>query len=251
METLTFKAFRAVDNPALCAEFLRQHRKVLEDFGITNVTTNNDTWTTDPHTYAIVAISSQHGMVGGIRVEVDRGERELPIESALFPMDHRISNAMDQLRDAGNAEVCGLWNSNKYASRGLPSMLAFAAVSLGNQIGVGSMVCLVAHYTLRHALKAGFVIIEGIGNEGTFTYPIPSIKAIAMVIPDVITLRSAPLEHRRQLMSLRIRPEQERLEVLGGVPTRCIYELCVDKKVLDLQAYVSILSMHLQYAASA
>lgn len=251
METLTFKAFRAVDDPSLCAEFLAQHRKVLEDFGITNVTTNNEDWTSDPNTYVIVALSNTNGMVGGIRVEVDHGTRELPIHSALFPHDHRIAPALAALREAGNGEVCGLWNANKYASMGLPAMLAFAAVSLGNQIGLRSMVCLVAHYTLRHALKSGFTIMEEIGNGGTFTYPIPSIRAIAMVIPDAIALSTAPLEHRRNMMSLRLRPEQERIEVLGTVPTRCVYQLCIDKKVLDLRAYIEVLYMHHQHVASA
>lgn len=251
MDTLTFNAFRAVDDPAMCAAFLREHRKVLEDFGISNVTTNTELWAEDPGTYVIVAHSSQHGLVGGIRVEVDRGVRELPIESALYGFDNRITTSLDRLRADGNAEVCGLWNSNRYAAMGLPGMLAFAAVSLGNQIGLRSMVCLVAHYTLRHALKSGFAIMEDLGNGGTFTYPIPSIKAIAMVIPDVIALSSAPLEQRRNMMSLRLRPEQERIEKLGSTPTRCVYRLCIDKKVLDLGAYVEVLQMHHQYAASA
>ncbi|MFZ1693419.1 MAG: hypothetical protein WAT74_09500 [Flavobacteriales bacterium] len=251
METLTFKSFRAIDDPAMCAEFLKEHRKVLEDFGITNVTTNNDAWTEDPGTHVIVALSNLHGLVGGIRVEVDGGQRELPIESALQGLDHRITTTLSTLRPNGNAEVCGLWNSNRYAAMGLPSLLAYAAVSLGNQIGLRSMVCLVAHYTLRHALKSGFTIMEEIGNGGTFTYPIPSIKAIAMVIPDVIALSSAPIEQRRNIMSLRLRPEQERIEMLGSTPTRCIYQLCIDKKVLDLRAYVEVMQMHFQHAASA
>ncbi|HRH39985.1 MAG TPA: hypothetical protein PK760_16660, partial [Flavobacteriales bacterium] len=107
------------------------------------------------------------------------------------------------------------------------------------------------HYTLRHALKVGFSIMEGVGDEGTFTYPIPSIKAIAMVIPDVITLRSAPAEYRRLLMSLRNRQEQERIETFGGKSTSCKYNLCIDKKVLDLTAYLKIQDMHQNYAASA
>ncbi|HRH39008.1 MAG TPA: hypothetical protein PK760_11710, partial [Flavobacteriales bacterium] len=86
MGTLTFKAFRATNEPELCAEFLRQHRKVLEDFGITNVTTNDDAWTKDPNTYVIVALADDASMVGGIRLEVDKGTRDLPIQSALFKL---------------------------------------------------------------------------------------------------------------------------------------------------------------------
>ncbi|HRO98816.1 MAG TPA: hypothetical protein PLN54_05225 [Flavobacteriales bacterium] len=251
METITLKAFRAVDEPGLCAEFLRQHRKVLEDFGITNVTTNNEAWTQDPETYVIVAISDIEGMVGGIRIEVDHVGRELPIKSALFSLDHRIDRELSQLRTGGNAEICGLWNANSYSSKGLPTLLAFAAVSLANQIGIRTLVCLVAHYTLRHALKAGFTIMEGVGDGGTFTYPIPSIKAIAMVIPDAITLSSAPLAHRQQLLSLRLRPSQERVDILNGKPVKLKYELWLAGKVIDLGAYREVLNLRASFAETA
>ena len=75
IERITFKAFHAPDEPELCAEFLREHRRVLEDFGIANVTTNTADWTSDPDTYVIVAISEKQGMVGGIRVEVDKDNK--------------------------------------------------------------------------------------------------------------------------------------------------------------------------------
>ena len=251
MEQLTFKAFRAVSEPALCVEFLRQHRKVLEDFGIQNVSTNTDTWTKDPDTYVIVAISDIHGMVGGIRVEVGRTGRKLPLEQALYHLDDRIALTLEEFRPNGNAEVCGLWNANHYSSKGLPSMLAFAAVSLANQIGLRSLVCLVAHYTLRHAVKAGFTIIEDVGQAGTFTYPIPSIKAIAMVIPDAITLRTAPFPYRQQLLSLRLRPEQERVELLNGEAVLIKYQLYIEGQVLDMTTYQSIVALREQYAESA
>jgi hypothetical protein len=251
METISIKAFRAVDEQGLCAEFLRQHRKVLEDFGITNVTTNNDDWTKDPETYVIVAISDVEGMVGGIRIEIDHEGRELPIKSALFELDQRIERELKQLHTAGNAEICGLWNANNYSSKGLPTLLAFAAVSLANQLGIRSLVCLVAHYTLRHALKAGFTIMESIGDGGTFTYPIPSIKAIAMVIPDAISLGTAPHLYRQQLFSLRLRPSQERIDILNGKPVRLKYDLWLAGKVIELGAYKEVLNFRASFAETA
>lgn len=240
MDRLTLKAFQAVQEPELCAEFLREHRKVLADFGIPNVTTNTAAWTTDPDTYVIVAISERLGMVGGIRVEVDKEGRTLPIKEALLKLDPTIQLTLEELRFGGNGEVCGLWNANRYGGHGLPSLLAFAAVSLANQIGLKNMVCLVAHYTLRHALKAGFTIIENLGDGGTFTYPIPSIKAIAMVIPNAITLDSASAPFRNQLISLRLRPEQERIEILNGDSTILNYQLRIPGIPINLWAYRSI-----------
>jgi hypothetical protein len=215
------------------------------------VTTNKADWTADEDTYVIVAISESLGMVGGIRVEVDKGTKALPIKDALIKLDPNIHMTLEQLRFAGNAEVCGLWNANRYASQGLPTLLSFAAVSLANQIGLKSMVCLVAHYTLRHALKAGFTIMEHLGNGGTFTYPIPSIKAIAMVIPNVITLATATDPFRNQLISLRLRPEQKRTEVLNGKPTLLDYQLRIPGIPIDMWAYRSIEEDRSLYAASA
>lgn len=251
METLSFKAFRAPDEPELCAEFLRQHRKVLEDYGISNVTTNTASWTSDPDTFVIVAISSRSGMIGGVRIEVDKPNRHLPIHEALFGLDPNIQGTLERLRFSGNAEVCGLWNANRYSSKGLPSLLAFAAVSVANQIGIRSMVCLVAHYTLRHALKAGFTIIENLGDGGTFTYPIPSIKAIAMIIPDVTTLAHANSVHRQSLLSLRLRPNQKRVDLIGGELIELDYQLCICGKLVNMVALNTIEADRLLYAKSA
>ncbi len=251
MEKLMFRAFRAVDEPETCAEFMREHRRVLEDFGITNVTTNTESWTTDPHTYVIVALSDKLGMVGGIRVQIAQKGAPLPMDLALRKMDPSITTCLDGLIGEGNAEVCGLWNANRFAARGLSSLLAFAAVSVANQLGVRSMVCLVAHYTLRHALKVGFTILEDLGDGGTFTYPIPSIKAIAMVIPDVITLGTAHIMQRQQLFSLRLRPAQVRIENVSGVDLMVCYDLCLGTHLIDMTAYRNIWRERSQYAETA
>lgn len=240
MERLTVRAFKAVDDPTSCAMFLAQHRSVLEAFGIPNVSTNNDDWCNDPDTYVIVAESSERGMVGGIRVEVSWGSRSLPINEAIRGFDRRIDDQIESLSEHGVGEVCGLWNAQCYNSRGLPLMLSFAAVSLANQIGIRSMTCLVAHYTLRHALKVGFSIMENVGEGGTFTYPIPSIKAIAMVIPNVIAMDAASPMNRLQILSLRIRPEQVIVEVQGSEVVEIDYKLLLDRKVHALVPYTII-----------
>ncbi len=243
-EIIRIKGFRATDDPGLCSEFLRQHRKVLEDFGIANVTTNTEYWTTDPDTYVITAISDRAGMVAGIRVEMDKHRRPLPIEEALHRLDPSISDVLSRMRPAGNGEVCGLWNANSHGSLGLPALLAFAAVSIANQIDARKLTCLVAHYTIRHALRAGFVHIEELGNNGTFVYPIPSIKAIAMAIPDALTLASAPSDIRKDLISLRLRPRQVRETVLGERPIRLEYDLNLHTGTPPQDQYMAISEDH-------
>ena len=248
-EEITIKAFKAKDDPIRCAEFVRNHRRVLESFGIANVTTNNEYWCYDPDTYVIVAESWRHGMIGGIRVEVNRGSRTLPIEKAIFSMDEKIKPILSDYAIQGVGEVCGLWNSSSFNNMGLPLLLSFAAVSISNQIGIRSLTCLVAHYTLRHALKVGFTLIEDVGDGGTFTYPIPSIKAIAMIIPDSFLLENASVPNRKKLFSLRIRPAQQRIEQLGEKPMTVTYDLMVDRSIIPIQSYRAIQRVWLKHSA--
>ncbi len=237
MEQITIRAFRANDEPNTCAEFMRGHGNVLRDFGITNVTTNNPLWCSDPDTYVIVVLSKDHGMVGGIRLEVGRPGRILPMEEALRKLDPSVERVLEGLSGNGMAEVCGLWVAKEFIGRGLPQLLALSAVSIANQFGMESLVCLVAHYTLRQAVKAGFVPLDSLGDKGTFTYPIPSIKAIAMVVPDTISLYTSPKEHREALVSLRLRPLQERTETIGGRQCRVRYLLQLPEPAVHMSLY--------------
>lgn len=246
---IAIRAFRAVDEPETCSEFLRQHRKVLEDFGIEHVNTNNADWAKDPDTYLIVAESPTLGMIGGLRIELLKEGRKLPIVDALEKLDRRIEQSVRQWSGNGCAEICGLWNSSKFTNRGLPTLLGYAAVAIANQIHVGSMVCLIAHYTLRHALKVGFTIMEDVGDGGTFTYPIPSIKAIAMVMPDTLLLTEASHRHRLPVLSLRMRPVQQRVEQPGAETLVVDYHLQLDTKVIDISAYREVIEQRLRFSA--
>lgn len=250
-ETLFIRAFKAIDEPDTCARYIAEHGKVLRDFGVDHIVAPDIRWTKDPLCHVIIAEHPVHGLVGGIRVVVDGPGTPLPIETAIKDMDPRISDAMRKLASNGNGEVCGLWNAHRMGGHGIPLLLSLAAVSIANQMGLGSLVCLVAHYTLRHALKAGFVILEEVGDGGTFTYPIPEIRSLAMVIPDVLTLSTARPEFRERLLSLRIRPEQVRNEAPSGIEMEIHYDLLVERKVFDLYAYRSIQEHRLRYSASA
>jgi hypothetical protein len=249
MNNLTIRAFKAVDEPETCAQFIAQHRKVLEDFGIAHVNTNTDSWVTDPDVYVIIAEAPGQGMVGGLRLELANDLRRLPMVEALEKLDGRIGRSVSKWAEGGCAEICGLWNSNQYAGRGLPTLLGYAAVAIANQVGVRSLVCLIAHYTLRHALRVGFTIMEDIGEEGTFTYPIPSIKAIALVMPDAILLNHAQNRHRLPVLSLRMRPNQVRIEQPAHEPIMVHYALQLDSLLIDMAAYQELNDYRLKYTA--
>lgn len=248
-ERITIRAFRAVDEPTTCEAFLAGHRQVLTDIGVTNILTAKEDWCTDPDAYVVVAEHESLGLVGGLRLQVDNGRTPLPMTTSIAHLDPRIVPTMERLSQRGNAELCGLWNAHCIAGRGLPNLLGFAAVSMANQIGINSMTGFVAHYTLRYALKVGFQIMEEIGDGGTFSYPIPDIKSIALVIPDVLLLDQAPYNYRRHIISLRLRPDQVRVESPAGRPMEVIYQLLLDRKILSLATYHMIAQEHLRHIA--
>lgn len=249
MERITLHAFNAPDEPALCEEFMRQHRMVLEDFGITNVTTNNERWTHDPFCYVIVAMHEELGMVGGIRLQLDHAGIELPMEEAIRKMDPGISPILRDIRDEGNGEVCGLWNANRYANKGVAILLSHAVTALAMPAGAKRMVCFVAHYTQRHPSRNGFVVMQDVGDKGCFAYPIPSIKAIAMLNPDTLTLPHARHEQRLLIYSLRLRPEQVRVENPSGTPLEVTYRMKLRQDAMHGPAYERIQENRLRYCA--
>lgn len=240
MEKITLRAFRAPDESALCEEFLRQHRKVLEDFGIQNVSTNTDNWIHDPNAYIIVALHEALGMVGGIRLQIATEQVPLPMEEAIGKMDHRVKSELELLRPKGNGEVCSLWNANRYGHMGVPVLLSQAVTAMATMANARRMVCLVAHYTQRHPKRNGFLVMDTVGENGCFTYPIPSIKAIAMVNPDTMTLPHASNAQRQLIYSIRLRPRQVRIETPNSTPIEVHYDMCLQRNLIDLFAYQSI-----------
>ena len=249
MDKITLKAFRAPDQPELCQEFMREHRKVLEDFGIQNVSTNNERWMSDPNAFIIVALHGSLGMVGGIRLQVASETEPLPMEEAVGKMDPLVKEELEALRVHGNGEVCSLWNANRYGNMGIPVILSQAVTAMATMANVKRMVCLVAHYTQRHPKRNGFVVMDTVGDKGCFSYPIPSIKAISMVNKDTMLLADASNDQRQLIYSLRLRPKQVRIEAPNSTPMEVHYEMQIQQGVLDLHAYQSIEQARLSQTA--
>src|SRR5665213_1736070 len=86
-------AYRAIDEAGLCEEYIKGHVKVLTDYGITNITSNNNTWVENKHIYCIVAEDlDTKELVGGIRIQIADGTFALPVEKAIGKIDARIYN---------------------------------------------------------------------------------------------------------------------------------------------------------------
>jgi hypothetical protein len=249
MDRITIKAFSAPQEPGLCEEFIREHRQVLADFGIPEVVAQDRRWTEDPQCFVIVAMCEDQGMVGGLRLQIDHNGRPLPMQESIEPLDHRIVSELAELKPHGNGEVCGLWNANRYANKGIPVLLSAAVTAISALIDARRMVCFVAQYTRKHPARNGFVDMVTVGENGAFQYPVPKIKSLAMVNPDTILLPHVTDAQRHLLFSLRLRPKQTRIEVPAGIPLMVEYDLNVGNVTIDIRTLLGLMDTALSRAS--
>src|SRR5262245_43561542 len=136
----TFKAFVAADEPELCRQYAEGHVRVLKDYGITNITSNNHEWSKLKTVYCIVAYNEEGEMVGGIRMQKADGVHQLPVEKAVGYMDPRIHGIISSYLEEGVGELCALWNAKSVAGRGLSLLLTRAGISICSQVSISIMV---------------------------------------------------------------------------------------------------------------
>lgn len=229
MEKITIRAFRAVDDKAACARYIMEFMRVLEDIGVSASFRPDVGWCADPDSIVFVAEHEVHGMVGGIRLQRANGRAPLPMESSLSELAPGLPQVLDYYRSAGNAELGALWNAHRFAGRGIPYLLISAAVAAASQLALGSMCCLVAEYVAPYCRSNGFEPIIEVGDQGRFTFPIPSISSYAMVIPHVDLNLGAEDEERHRILSLRLRPDQVRIEQPKREPLEVTYALLLNR----------------------
>ncbi len=251
MDILTIRAFRAVDDPATCAEFLREHVRVLTDYGITNVNTNNAEWITDPDVYVITVEHPEMGMVGGARVHIwSKATKLLPIEQAIGALDPGIHTVVAERSRDGVGELCGMWNARRYHGRGMPTLFGLSSISLANQLNITTLLGLAARYTLDHSLDFGFRLVEGIGDKGVFhAYPRHGFQGIVVSIDDLLTLKHAIGPLRERILSLRMAPVQKRVERTTRTELFIHYHLRVRGDMREISTYESIQEDRMRYIA--
>lgn len=211
---IRIRVFRAIDDIESCQKFVEGHMKILKVFGITMITSASNEWFVDPYTYVIVAESLDgEKVLGGARLQVAGGKYALPIEKAVEELDSSIHEVVKNYSIDGTAEICGLWNSREIAGMGIGSFyLTRTAVCIASQLKLKSLFALCAPYTITMAEKVGFKIAAFLGNNGTFYYPKEDLLATAVYHPDIYDLDSADLTEKKEILSLREKPNQIRIE---------------------------------------
>ena len=228
---LIFRAFRAIDEPDTCERFLNGHVKVLADYGITNITTNNRLWMQNHSIYCVIATKPHSDeIVGGIRVHIADGETPLPLELAIGKMDPRVHAIINSYLDSGTGELCGLWNAKEVAGLGLSLLLIRAGISIVTQVALDSLFTICADYTMPMVRRVGFVVEDTIGKNGDFVYPNENYIARVLRKMNAIKLETADELDRERIFSLRESPEQFFVEAGPKGDLEIDYKLIIQQK---------------------
>ena len=222
------RAFKAIDEFDTCNLYVQEHMEVLKVFGITKITTANNSWMFNPNVYVIIAeLTENNKPIGGARIHMFHKDHSLPFIDAVKDFDasvHTLVAAHDA--DGGTGEICGLWNSRDVAGWGIGTLfLARAGVSIANKLPMHSMFVLCGEHTIGITLNKGFTVEESLGNRGTFFYPKEGLVATAAVMSDVRDLSYALPEDRGIIESLRENPTQIRYENSPKGPLEIQYQL--------------------------
>lgn len=225
------KAYRAIDHPDICSEFESGQRKILESYGLTDMTTLRPTWIKNPNVWMVVATEvGNNEIVGGVRVHVHTPDWPLPLQDALSIFEDSIDDYIEEFSPKKLGETSGLWNARSVYGRGLSPLLARCAVIVGGILGCERFFSIVSHYTLDLAVSLGFVHEIVNGGEGWYPYPTEKFKTYLTVIRDMDKLNCATPEQRKRILDVRENPSQEVVELSQKKHLKISYDLEVRKK---------------------
>jgi hypothetical protein len=239
MDRITIRAFRAAEEPKLSSTYVEEHARVLRDVGVLDSLPQDHGWCLEDDCIVVVAEHPTLGMVGGCRLQMAKPGRPMPFELHLRPLEEHLTTKTAGLLSERCAELCGLWVAHRFAGHGLPWFLTAAAVSLAIQLPVDSLVCLAAEYSMDYACRNGFIRMLEVGDGGAFTFPTPDIRSFALINNEPIGLGYARMEERQRLISLRLNPNQARVELMKEKPFEVYYSLKLQQKVIPFQPYLS------------
>ncbi|HQV00371.1 MAG: hypothetical protein JNK61_06360 [Bacteroidia bacterium] len=208
-----FRIFHAPTDTETSAKYLEGHVNVLKDYGITNITSNNQEWMTWNCVYGIVAERDDGVLVGGIRVQIADGINMLPVEKAIGKMDPNIHQIVNGYINTGVGELCALWNAKVVAGKGLSLLLTRAGISIVNQIKCKTLMGICADYTMPMFRRVGFVVDDSLGDNGQFVYPNENYIARVLGILNAKDLGTSQPYDRERMLSLRNSPNQKYTEM--------------------------------------
>jgi len=223
------RAFRAIDEPETCELFIQGHSDVLTSIGVKKVTSSKNEWARNPASFVLIVESLDRKKVyGGARVHAAGGSEPLPIEQATGSIDPGIFDLVSRFAQQGTGEICGLWNSQELAGYGIGTpLLIRTLIAISTQIGLQSVFALCAPYTVKPVVNCGMVLLDSIGNKGTFYYPKLDLIATAMILKDVSALSLAIEEDKSAIFQMRAHPNNLKIHELKKREISIDFELSI------------------------
>jgi len=230
LENIYIRAFRAIDDHEASMKFVEGHKRVLDNVGVTDVTSSNHEWTTNPNVYVILIESGDRTKIyGGARVHASSGELSLPVEEATREIDERIVDIIAEQQQHGTGEICGLWNSLEVAGYGIGSKYAIrSAICILPKLKLKTCFALCSPYTARISGNYGFKIEKSLGNDGTFYYPKLDLLATITFLGNSDLLEGADENEIEIINNLRNNPNQQLDEAGPKGTVNVVYDLSID-----------------------
>lgn len=208
---------RATQDQRLCKRLLQGHKRVLEAYGIKNLSSFRTDWFRRDDVL-VIAVMTPDGerVLAGARMQPGLVANDFPLHQAVGHMDPKVGSFLEEIIPEGAYELNALWNSIELAGMGLGSEflieVAMAALPL---LDAKHVVALTSPVTRRWREKHGWRLRSDLGDEGYFVYPTPSLRASVehYVHPDYQP--QVDVEIRDLMASIRRRPEDVTTYVEG------------------------------------
>jgi hypothetical protein len=208
---------RATQDERLCKRLLQGHKRVLEAYGIKNLSSFRTDWFRRDDVI-VIAVMTPDGerVLAGARMQPGNVANDFPLHQAVGHMDPKVGEFLESILPEGAYELNALWNSIELAGMGLGSEflieVAMAALPL---LDAKHVVALTSPVTRRWREKHGWRLREDLGEGGYFVYPKPSLRASVehYVHPDYQA--NVDVEVRDLMASIRRRPEDVTTVVEG------------------------------------
>jgi len=190
------RVFRSGKDEALCHALVDGHRAVLAAYGIKRLTTFNRDWIGREDVLVIAALGDDGRILGGARLQHLHTLDDTPLYRAVGDQDPDLAEVLRPYMEEGAWELGGLWNSMELAGMGVEaSYLVRAALAAMPLADARHLFALTSPVTRRMQAALGFETQGGIGDNGFFVYPTPTLKAsiarftfpeqLAMATPEV------------------------------------------------------------------
>lgn len=206
MKEIKIEIFHAASNVDKWSEYTHGHASVLDQFGVKNLNSFKSTPCEHPQEYVLTGRNMDGALMGGIRIQLYNSAFKLPVVQAMEGLDGRVNDLMMMDVDKGIAELCGLWISRDHGRHGLAHYLIRAAIAYCPLLNAGIIYGISSPFAINIFLVLGYVVMEGVGDRGTYLYPTKDFLSTMVVVPNTYTLEYAEQMHRDVMFFLRTNP---------------------------------------------